>query len=134
MSFRIPCGGFELDENSFVLEDKKLSIKSVGGGGRYVVPVTWSDDGTPTLDPSVNAFDLIKKIKAGVSVVIEVPKKEPASGGYAVYRTEIQANSIMEHEEFETGEILNDYCAVLFGFMDEIIMGIRTDEYGTELI
>ena len=97
--------------------------------------MTWSDDGVPTLDPSVNAFDIIAKIKAGVNVVIEFPQKEPASGGYIVLRHAVPANSVMEFEDFETGEIVNSYCAVLFGYplLDAVIYTIFSSEYGTEI-
>ena len=34
MSFKIPCGGFRLDENSFSLDENGVLSVSGGGGGR----------------------------------------------------------------------------------------------------
>ena len=41
MSFKIPCGGFKLDENSFSLDENGvLSVSGGGGGGSIPKPLT----------------------------------------------------------------------------------------------
>ena len=82
---KIPCGGFKLDESSFVLEDNTLSIKSVGGGGRYVVPMTidWETN-TVTPEIAVSVADLIARLDAGEDVVVKynIGEKAVICGGY----------------------------------------------------
>ena len=44
MSFKIPCGGFKLDENSFSLDEN--GVLSVSGGGGGVQPDWNQNDST----------------------------------------------------------------------------------------
>ena len=59
MSFKIPCGGFKLDEKSFSLDDN--GVLSVSGGGGGVQPDWNQNDSTAT--------DYVKNRPGGYTVV-----------------------------------------------------------------
>ena len=48
MSFKIPCGGFRLDENSFSLDEN--GVLSVSGGGGGGVQPDWNQNNDTAAD------------------------------------------------------------------------------------
>ena len=55
MSFKIPCGGFKLDEKSFSLDENGvLSVSGGGGGGVLIVNITnGPEEGSQVADKTV---------------------------------------------------------------------------------
>lgn len=65
MSFKIPCGGFELDENVFSLDENDVLSLSGGGGGSsdFVVNFNTADMQTFTADKTYT--EVGEAIKSG---------------------------------------------------------------------
>ena len=54
MSFKIPCGGFKLDEKSFSLDENGVLSVSGGGGGVLIVNITnGPEEGSLVADKTV---------------------------------------------------------------------------------
>ena len=54
MSFKIPCGGFRLDEKSFSLDENGVLSVSGGGGGMLIVNITnGPEEGSLVADKTV---------------------------------------------------------------------------------
>lgn len=87
MSFRIPCGGFKLDENSFSLDENGVLSVSGGGGsgsGQFIVTV-YEANAQGTKLAADKTYDEIKAaIDSGAMVLVHY-KNSKTSPNYLVY-------------------------------------------------
>lgn len=64
MSFKIPCGGFELDEKVFSLDENEvLSLSGGGGSSDFIVNFSTADMRTFTADKTY--AEVVEAIKSG---------------------------------------------------------------------
>lgn len=77
MSFKIPCGGFRLDEESFSLDENGVLSVS-GGGSDFVVNFSTADTQTFTVDKTY--AEVVEAIKSGKFVrgILTVTGEMPA--------------------------------------------------------
>ena len=87
MSFKIPCGGFRLDEKSFSLDENGVLSVSGGGGsgsGQFIVTV-YSTNQSGTVYAADKTYDEIKAaIDSGAMVLVHY-KANKTSPYYNVY-------------------------------------------------
>ena len=71
MSFKIPCGGFKLDEKSFSLDENGvLSVSdggAGGGSGAFVVTITEIGDKTYSADKTFE--EIVSAVEKGQNVI-----------------------------------------------------------------
>ena len=109
MSFKIPCGGFELDENIFSLDENDVLSLSGGGG----VQPNWNQNDSTAADYVKNRpFYTVEPAPTVLLEEITAPFKE-AGGG--IYLTLLQSTGILSVGEtytvFWDGTLYKTVCA-----------------------
>lgn len=115
MSFKIPCGGFKLDEKSFSLDVN--GVLSVSGGGGGSVQPDWNQNDETALDYVKNRpFYTIEPVPTVLLEEITAPF-EDAGGGF--YRALLQSTNILSVGETYTvswdGTLYETVCADVDG-------------------
>ena len=85
MSFKIPCGGFKLDEKSFSLDENGVLSVSGGGGGVFRVNFTPINEENQFSADKTFA-EIVAACKGGMEVEAVVVESENGLETIAIYR------------------------------------------------
>ena len=135
MSFKVPCGGFRLDENSFSLDENGVLSVSGGGGsgsGQFIVTV-YATNAQETKFAADKTYDEIKAaIDSGAMVLVHY-KNGKNSPNYLVYYNITVNNGIYSFLRVEPMEDSYVYFYVIrIGELDGE-MGILKNKYKAQL-
>ena len=135
MSFKIPCGGFKLDENSFSLDENGVLSVSGGGGsssGQFIVTV-YATNAQGTKFAADKTYDEIKAaIDSGAMVLVHY-KDSKTSPNYLVYYNITVGNGIYSFLRVEPMEDSYVYFYVIrIGELDGE-MAILKNKYKAQL-
>ena len=135
MSFKIPCGGFKLDENSFSLDENGVLSVSGGGGsssGQFIVTV-YATNAQGTKFAADKTYDEIKAaIDSGAMVLVHY-KDSKTSPNYLVYYNITVGNGIYSFLRVEPMEDSYVYFYVIrIGELDGE-MAILENKYKAQL-
>ena len=85
MSFKIPCGGFRLDEESFSLDEN--GVLSVSGGGGGVFRVTLTPTNVENQYSADKTFDeIVAAYKGGMEVEAVTVESDGALEAISIYQ------------------------------------------------
>ena len=136
MSFKIPCGGFRLDEESFSLDENGVLSVSGGGGsssGQFIVTVYNTSASGEAVYAADKTYDEIKAaIDSGAMVLVHY-KNPKTSPNYLVYYNITVNNGIysfLRVEPMEDGYVYFDVIKI--GELDGE-MGILNRRYKAQL-
>ena len=113
MSFKIPCGGFELDENIFSLDENEVLSLSGGGG----VQSDWNQNDETALDYVKNRpFYTVEPVP---TVLLEETTAPFKAAGGGIYFTLLQSTNILSVGETYAvswdGTLYESVCADVGG-------------------
>lgn len=85
MSFKIPCGGFKLDEKSFSLDENGVLSVSGGGGGVFRVNLTPTNEGNQYSADKTFA-EIVAAYKGGMEVEAVTVESSDGLEYISIYR------------------------------------------------